>query len=90
MGSDANNELIEKGKKPFFNWISADNEIATARGGGTRYLLYANTFTILNIPFIIINCIPLLKVEVWLFGEESLKRKIKIHNKKHHTQSFYC
>jgi hypothetical protein len=44
LGSDANNELIEKGKKPFFNWISADNEIATARGGGTRYLLYANRY----------------------------------------------
>ena len=29
LGSDNNKELINKGKKPFFNWISADADIAT-------------------------------------------------------------
>ena len=28
------------GKKPFFNWISADSEIATARGGGGGLALW--------------------------------------------------
>jgi hypothetical protein len=37
LGSESNIELVEKGRKPFFNWISADAEIATARGGGNNY-----------------------------------------------------
>ena len=28
------------GKKPFFNWISADSNIATARGGGGGLALW--------------------------------------------------
>jgi len=40
LGSDNNKELVEKGKKPFFNWISADGEIATARGGGGGLALW--------------------------------------------------
>ena len=30
----------EKGKRPFFNWISADETIATARGGGGGLALW--------------------------------------------------
>ena len=40
LGSDNNVELVEKGAKPFFNWISADGEIATARGGGGGLALW--------------------------------------------------
>jgi hypothetical protein len=32
LGSTGNTKLIEKKKKPFFNWISVDERIATARG----------------------------------------------------------
>lgn len=40
LGSENNVELAEQGKKPFFNWISADSEIATARGGGGGLALW--------------------------------------------------
>lgn len=40
LGSDNNKKLVEKGKKPFFNWISADEQIATARGGGGGLALW--------------------------------------------------
>ena len=40
LGSDNNVELVEKGNKPFFNWISADAQIATARGGGGGLALW--------------------------------------------------
>lgn len=40
LGSDNNVELVEKGNKPFFNWISADADIATARGGGGGLALW--------------------------------------------------
>eukprot|EP00586_Coscinodiscus_wailesii_P017840 CAMPEP_0172510276 /NCGR_PEP_ID=MMETSP1066-20121228/227571_1 /TAXON_ID=671091 /ORGANISM="Coscinodiscus wailesii, Strain CCMP2513" /LENGTH=271 /DNA_ID=CAMNT_0013289173 /DNA_START=125 /DNA_END=941 /DNA_ORIENTATION=+ len=40
LGSDNNKQLIEKKKKPFFNWISADDNIATARGGGGGLALW--------------------------------------------------
>lgn len=40
LGSDNNAELVEKGKRPFFNWISADSTIATARGGGGGLALW--------------------------------------------------
>lgn len=40
LGSENNIDLIEQGKKPFFNWISADDEIATARGGGGGLALW--------------------------------------------------
>lgn len=40
LGSDNNKELVNKGKKPFFNWISADSSIATARGGGGGLALW--------------------------------------------------
>jgi len=40
LGSEGNVMLAEKNKKPFFNWISADTEIATARGGGGGLALW--------------------------------------------------
>ena len=40
LGSEANAELERKGKRPFFNWISADERIATARGGGGGLALW--------------------------------------------------
>ena len=41
LGSENNVEMIKKqGKKPFFNWISADSDIATARGGGGGLALW--------------------------------------------------
>jgi len=40
LGSDKNTKLIAKNKKPFFNWISADDTIATARGGGGGIALW--------------------------------------------------
>lgn len=40
LGSDNNIELVDKGAKPFFNWISADGDIATARGGGGGLALW--------------------------------------------------
>jgi len=40
LGSDNNVKLTKKGKRPFFNWISADERIATARGGGGGIALW--------------------------------------------------
>lgn len=40
LGSENNVDLISKEKKPFFNWISADANIATARGGGGGLALW--------------------------------------------------
>jgi hypothetical protein len=40
LGSENNSDLISKGKRSFFNWISADEEIATARGGGGGLALW--------------------------------------------------
>lgn len=40
LGSENNVEQVNQGKKPFFNWISADDEIATARGGGGGLALW--------------------------------------------------
>ena len=40
LGSENNEDLVAKGKKPFFNWISADEDIATARGGGGGLALW--------------------------------------------------
>lgn len=45
LGSDNNKKLIEKKKKPFFNWISADDNIATARGGGGGLALWKRVIT---------------------------------------------
>ena len=40
LGSDNNEKLVEQGKRPFFNWISADADVATARGGGGGLALW--------------------------------------------------
>lgn len=40
LGSENNVDLQKKGKRPFFNWISADDQIATARGGGGGLALW--------------------------------------------------
>lgn len=41
LGSESNEDLIKnQNKKPFFNWISADPNIATARGGGGGLALW--------------------------------------------------
>lgn len=41
LGSESNVNLVDKqGKRPFFNWISADDKIATARGGGGGLALW--------------------------------------------------
>ena len=40
LGSENNKQLVTKNKKPFFNWISADGRIATARGGGGGLALW--------------------------------------------------
>ena len=40
LGSSNNEVLVNKEKKAFFNWISADNNIATARGGGGGLALW--------------------------------------------------
>jgi len=40
LGSESNVANSEKGKRPFFNWISADETIATARGGGGGLALW--------------------------------------------------
>lgn len=40
LGSEGNVELEKKGKRAFFNWISADSQIATARGGGGGLALW--------------------------------------------------
>ena len=40
-GSSSNNEkLTESGRRAFFDWISADDEIATVRGGGGGLALW--------------------------------------------------
>lgn len=39
LGSESNIKNVNK-KKPFFNWIQADSEIATARGGGGGLALW--------------------------------------------------
>ena len=43
LGSEGNVKLAEKNKGAFFNWISADEEIATARGGGGGLALWKKT-----------------------------------------------
>jgi hypothetical protein len=40
LGSEGNVQLEKKGKRAFFNWISADDKIATARGGGGGLALW--------------------------------------------------
>ncbi|KAG7358543.1 hypothetical protein IV203_015132 [Nitzschia inconspicua] len=41
LGAESNVQLVEKqGKRAFFNWISADENIATARGGGGGLALW--------------------------------------------------
>jgi hypothetical protein len=40
LGSESNVELVKREVKPFFNWISADETIATARGGGGGLALW--------------------------------------------------
>lgn len=40
LGSEGNMQLVEAGKRPFFKWISADANIATARGGGGGLALW--------------------------------------------------
>eukprot|EP00536_Pseudo-nitzschia_multiseries_P003620 jgi/Psemu1/8188/gm1.8188_g len=40
LGSANNVELEKRGKRAFFNWISADDKIATARGGGGGLALW--------------------------------------------------
>lgn len=40
LGAKNNVKRAQSGKKAFFNWISADEEIATARGGGGGLALW--------------------------------------------------
>jgi hypothetical protein len=40
LGSESNVNLEKQGKRAFFNWISADGNIATARGGGGGLALW--------------------------------------------------
>lgn len=40
LGSENNVKLAEQKKKPFFNWVSADEKVATARGGGGGLALW--------------------------------------------------
>lgn len=40
LGSDSNVKNSQKDRKAFFNWISADENIATARGGGGGIALW--------------------------------------------------
>ena len=40
LGSKGNVNLEKQGKRAFFNWISADDRIATARGGGGGLALW--------------------------------------------------
>mmetsp|Transcript_4463 Transcript_4463/g.4940 ORF Transcript_4463/g.4940 Transcript_4463/m.4940 type:complete len:266 (-) Transcript_4463:346-1143(-) len=40
LGSEKNVALNKKGKRAYFNWISADDQIATARGGGGGLALW--------------------------------------------------
>lgn len=40
LGSKGNVELAKRDRQAFFNWISADETIATARGGGGGLALW--------------------------------------------------
>jgi hypothetical protein len=40
LGSESNVENAKRGRQAFFNWISADDKIATARGGGGGLALW--------------------------------------------------
>jgi len=40
LGSESNMKNSQDGRKAFFNWISADGTIATARGGGGGLALW--------------------------------------------------
>lgn len=40
LGAEGNVKRAQQGKKAFFNWISADEKIATARGGGGGLALW--------------------------------------------------
>lgn len=40
LGSANNEKLADSGRRAFFDWISADEEIATARGGGGGLALW--------------------------------------------------
>lgn len=40
LGSEGNVQLAKKDRQAFFNWISADETIATARGGGGGLALW--------------------------------------------------
>jgi hypothetical protein len=40
LGSANNEKLADSGRRAFFDWISADGEIATARGGGGGLALW--------------------------------------------------
>lgn len=40
LGSKGNEKLAESGRRAFFDWISADDDIATARGGGGGLALW--------------------------------------------------
>ncbi len=40
LGSEGNVKRAKSGKKAFFNWISADEQVATARGGGGGLALW--------------------------------------------------
>jgi len=40
LGAENNVKRAKEGKKAFFNWISADDQIATARGGGGGLALW--------------------------------------------------
>jgi hypothetical protein len=43
LGSQGNVELAKRDRQAFFNWISADGTIATARGGGGGLALWKRT-----------------------------------------------
>jgi hypothetical protein len=40
LGSESNVENAKRDRQAFFNWISADDQIATARGGGGGLALW--------------------------------------------------
>ena len=40
LGSSNNEKLVDAVRKAFFDWISADDEITTARGGGGGLALW--------------------------------------------------
>jgi hypothetical protein len=46
LGSDSNVANAAKNKRAFFNWISADENIATARGGGGGLALWKRVVTV--------------------------------------------